>query len=90
VKHLYAARFCGSAMMYGACGKEGTAVHEQRQLLLRWHVLTAVALLLLLPQVKSDAAGPQFDQAAMDAVKQAGMEVSIGTAAATAVAEDTT
>jgi hypothetical protein len=39
------------------------------------------ALVLLLSQVKSDAAGPQFDQAAMDAVKQAGMEVSIGATA---------
>jgi hypothetical protein len=39
-------------------------------------------LVLVLLQVKSDAAGPQFDQAAMDAVKQAGMEVSFGTAAA--------
>jgi hypothetical protein len=52
------------------------------------HVLTALLLLVLvLLQVKSDAAGPQFDQAAMDAVEQAGMEVSAGTAAA---AEDRT
>jgi hypothetical protein len=40
-------------------------------------LLVSLLLLALLPQVKADAAGAQIDRAAMDAAKQAGVEVSM-------------